>query len=54
MDTTELKRNVEELAKQEGKTQIEIITTLQVAAAATDNAELLDALCDLKWEYIAD
>jgi predicted negative regulator of RcsB-dependent stress response len=52
IDTTELKSNVEQLAKEEGKTEIEIISSLQAACAVTKNDELLDALCELKWDYI--
>ena len=48
----ELKANIEKLAEEENKTPLEIITQLQPAAAATGNDELLDALCELKWDYI--
>jgi len=51
-DTNELKANVEKLAAEEGKTEIEIISALQTACAVTKNDELLDALCELKWDYI--
>lgn len=51
-DLTELKTNVEKLAAEKGQTELEIITLLQAAAAKTDNEELLDDLCELKWDYI--
>jgi len=50
--TTDLKTNVETLAKQEGKSPLEIITMLQAGAAKTEDEALLDALCELKWDYI--
>ena len=49
---SELKANIEKLAQDEGKTELEIISQLQAMAAATDNDELLDDLCELKWDYI--
>jgi hypothetical protein len=49
----ELKKNIEILAAQENKTQLEIITQLQAGAAITENNELLDMLCEVKWDYIA-
>jgi len=48
----ELQANVESLARIEGQTELQIITRLQEAAAITGNDDLLDALCELKWEYI--
>ena len=50
---TELKQSIEQLAKERSRTPLEIITELQAAAAATDNEELLDDLCELKWDYIS-
>ena len=50
--TNDLKTNVETLAAQEGKSPLEIITLLQTGAAASSNEELLEALCELKWDYI--
>lgn len=50
---TELKTNIEKLAKEENKTELEIITQLQAGSVVVDNAELLEMLCDLKWDYIA-
>lgn len=47
-----LRHNVETLAAAENKTPLEIITDLQAGAAKLGNAPLLDALGDLKWEYI--
>ena len=52
MDTKELKTNVEKLAEEEGKTILEIISELQAGAAKIGNDEVLDALCELKWEHI--
>jgi hypothetical protein len=49
----ELKNNIEILAKEEGKTELEIITQLQSVAATTGDEELLDQLCELKWDYIS-
>ena len=51
-EMTELKKNIEKLALEQGKTELEIITTLQAVAAKTDNEELLEDLCDLKWDYL--
>jgi len=52
MDTKELKTNVEKLAEEEGKTILEIISELQAGASKIGNDEVLDALCELKWEHI--
>ena len=52
MNTKELKANVEKLAEEEGKSILEIISELQAGAAKMGNDEVLDALCELKWEYI--
>jgi hypothetical protein len=41
-----------ELAKEEGMTELELISTLQTFAAKTDNDELLEHLCQIKWEFI--
>ncbi len=49
---TTLKQNVELMAKQEGKTPLEIISMLQSGAVISKNEALLDALCELKWDYI--
>lgn len=54
IDTAELKKNVEQVARDEGKTVLETISLLQTGCVATGNDELLDALCDLKWDYIPD
>ena len=49
----ELRANVEKLAAEEGKTPVEIITTLQGAAAKLDDDEfLLGQLIDLKSQYL--
>jgi len=50
--TDELKKNIEMLAEQERKTELEIITQLQTAAVAIGDEELLDQLCELKWDFI--
>ncbi len=52
IDKAALKINVETLAKERNATPIQIITQLQSGAAIAESDELLDALCDLKWEYI--
>ena len=48
----ELRANVKQLSLDEKKTEIEIITMLQSAAASTKNEKLLGMLCELKWEYV--
>jgi hypothetical protein len=48
----DLKANIETLAAQENKTPLEIITQLQAGAAIAGNNELLDMLCEVKWDYI--
>lgn len=50
---SDLKTNIEQLAAEEGKTPLEIISLLQAAAAAIGDDEQLEALCELKWDYIA-
>ena len=52
MKMNELRKNIETLAAQENKTSLEIITQLQAGAALTENNELLDMLCEVKWDYI--
>jgi len=56
MTNQELKANIERLAQQEDKSELEIITQLQSAIALTnvqDNDEkLLFQLCEVKWDYI--
>jgi len=47
-----LKQNIETIAAEKGKNEIEIITLMQTGAATTDNEELLNMLCELKWDYI--
>ena len=47
-----LKSNIEKLAKEEGKSELEIITSLQTAAALAGQDELLEELSKLKWGYI--
>lgn len=48
----DLKANIETLAAEEGITPIEAITMLQAAAAAINDEAMLDALCEIKWDYI--
>ena len=50
---SDLKANIETLAKEENKTPLEIITLLQAAAAAIGDDEQLEELCNLKWDYIS-
>jgi hypothetical protein len=52
VNPAELKKNVETLAKNEGIKILDAISLLQTGAAAKGEAELLDALCELKWDYI--
>ena len=47
-----LPKAVDQMAKEEGKTPLEVITLLQAGAAKTNNTDLLEALCELKWNYI--
>lgn len=47
-----LKANIETIAAEENITPIEAITLLQAAAAAINDEALLDALCEIKWDYI--
>lgn len=48
----DLKKHIETLAGENNKTEIEIITDLQAAAAALDNESMLDTLCEVKDHYI--
>jgi len=49
---SELKRNVEQIAREQRKTEVEIISGLQASCAANGRSDLLVELCELKWEYI--
>ena len=49
---SELKTSVETLAKEQGKSELDIITKLQAGAAIIGNEPLLDELCELKDFYI--
>lgn len=49
---TELKANIEALAEAEGKTVLTIITQLQAAATLTGESDLLEMLCELKWNIL--
>ena len=48
----ELKKNIEILAAEECELKINNVTKLQTAAAVEGNEELLELLCDIKWDYI--
>ena len=52
MNKAELKQNIEKLATEENKTEVEIISELQAGAAKMGQEEVLEALCELKWDYI--
>jgi predicted negative regulator of RcsB-dependent stress response len=52
MNKDHIKQNVETLAKENGETPLEVITQLQAGAAIVKDEDLLDALCELKWDYI--
>jgi hypothetical protein len=46
------KQAIIEVAKQEKVTELELISLLQASAAKTGDEKTLEALCDLKWEFI--
>lgn len=47
------KQAIEELAKQQGETDVvSLITKLQAAAAKVGDWHTMDALCEVKWEFI--
>jgi hypothetical protein len=48
----ELKKNIIALAREEHEMNINMVTKLQTAAASTNDEELLDLLCDIKWDFI--
>ena len=48
----ELKDSVEKIAVEQGKTPVQVITELQAAVTLTGNDELLDDLCEIKWDYL--
>jgi hypothetical protein len=52
INRAELKKNIETVAAEEGKTTLEIISLMQSGCVITGNDEMLDALCELKWDYI--
>jgi hypothetical protein len=52
MTKSQIKAAIEITAKEEGKTELEIISQAQAGAAAKGDEESLEILCDLKWEYI--
>lgn len=49
---TELKKNIETVAKEENMTALEVISLMQAGAAKIGDEKTLEALCELKWEYI--
>ena len=48
----ELKKNIEILANEQKEIKINMVTKLQTAAAIAGNEDLLELLCDIKWDYI--
>jgi len=48
----QLRKNIEQIANEEGTPVIEVITLLQGQAAKMDNEDLLEMLIELKNEYI--
>lgn len=48
----ELKENIEKIAAEQGKSPLQVISELQKGAVAVKNDELLEALCEVKWDYI--
>ena len=49
---TNLKDQVEAFAKESGISILKAITAMQSVAAQIGNDEVLEALCDMKWDYI--
>lgn len=52
MTKSELKKAVEQVAKERDMNEIDVITEMQSGAAITNNEAILELLCDLKWDYI--
>ena len=52
MEIEKVRKAVEAIVKESMLSPIETISLLQKAAAETKNSELLEILCELKWEYI--
>ncbi len=54
MTTTkeELKKQVEQLAAEQGATPLQVISELQTGAAKAGADDVLEMLCELKWEFI--
>lgn len=48
----QLKEAIEAAAIVQGRTEIEVITDMQAAAATLKHEAVLEVLCDLKWIYI--
>lgn len=48
----DLKKSIEILFEAGEWTYLEIISRLQTGAAVVSDEELLDLLCELKWEHI--
>ena len=52
MTKSQLKAAIEATAKEENKTEIEIISLMQAGCALKNDEATLEILCDLKWDYI--
>lgn len=52
MTKSQLKAAIEITAKEENKTEIEIISLMQSGCAIQGDEKTLEMLCDLKWDYI--
>jgi hypothetical protein len=50
MNRTELKAEIEKNAKEANCTEIEMISAMQTLSV--DNDEMMEALADIKWDYI--
>ena len=48
-----LKANIETLAAEENITPLQIISALLAGAVKLGYNELLEALCEIKWDYIS-
>ena len=49
---SELKTQIEQIAAEENKSEVEIITALQAGAAKLGDEDTLSNLCELKREYV--
>ena len=52
VNMVDLKTNIEQLAAAENKSPLDVITLAQAGCVVTKNEALLEALCELKWDYI--